>query len=95
MSTNSDTLYALYDPIAIADSPLNAWLQLEQNTAPLALCQVLVDAIHALKPPESDPRNSKRWRIYSVLHQRFIGQWSQRKVALNLALSERQVLAVP
>ncbi len=86
-----DALYALYDPIVITDSPLNAWLQLDQKNAPLALRQALVDAINALKPPESDPRNSKSWRIYSVLHQRFIGQWSQRKVALNLALSERQL----
>lgn len=50
-----------------------------------------MDAISALKPLENDPRNSKSWRIYNVLHQRFVGQWSQRKVALNLALSERQL----
>ncbi|MBN8638211.1 MAG: response regulator [Anaerolineae bacterium] len=86
-----DALYALYDPIVITDSPLNAWLQLDQKNAPLGLRQALMDAISALKPPESDPRSSKSWRIYSVLQQRFIGQWSQRKVALNLALSERQL----
>jgi CheY-like chemotaxis protein len=104
MSTDSETLYkinfyerlrealyALYDPVIIGDSPLNEWLRLDQNSAPLGLRQALLDAIAALKPPESDPRSSKSWRIYNVLDQRFVGQWSQRKVALNLALSERQL----
>lgn len=104
MSTSSDTLYkinfykrlrealyALYDPLVIANSPLNEWLHLDRNTIPLALRQSLTDAINALKPLESDPRSSKSWRTYNVLHQRFVGQWSQRKVALNLALSERQL----
>lgn len=86
-----EALYALYDPTVIANSPLNAWLQLDQNGAPLALRQALMEAISALKPLESEPRNSKIWRVYNVLHQRFVGQWSQRKVALNLALSERQL----
>ncbi|MCK6580962.1 MAG: response regulator [Anaerolineae bacterium] len=86
-----EALYALYDPVVIGDSPLNEWLRLDQNSAPLVLRQALLDAITALKPQDSDPRNSKSWRIYNVLHQRFVGQWSQRKVALNLALSERQL----
>jgi len=86
-----EALYALYDPAVIGDSPLNEWLHLDRNSTPLALRQTLIDAISALKPLESDPRNSKSWRIYNVLHQRFVGQWSQRKVALNLALSERQL----
>lgn len=104
MSTDSETLhkvnfyerlrealYALYDPVVISDSPLNRWLHLDLDRAPLGLRQTLIDAIVALKPTESDPRYSKSWRIYNVLHQRFVGQWSQRKVALNLALSERQL----
>ena len=86
-----EALYALYDPVIIGASPLNGWLHLDRNSTPLALRQTLINAISALKPLESEPRNSKSWRIYNVLHQRFVGQWSQRKVALNLALSERQL----
>lgn len=86
-----EALRSLYDPAVLGESPLIGWLHLEPTDAVLQLRQVLLSAIESFRPPETVSIDSKGWRIYHILHQRFIGQWSQRKVALNLALSERQL----
>ena len=83
-------LYHLYDPAELRNSPLVKLLGL-QSKGPLALRDVLTDAITRLKPGTGMSPESDTWRTYRTLSHRFVEQFSQAQVASNLGLSIRQM----
>ena len=87
-----EALVDLYDPAVLNASPLIEWLGLEgEANKPLALRSALTQAIEALRPFDDNPKGAKSWRIYQILSLRYTGQWTQRRVADNIGLSERQL----
>ena len=81
----------LYDPDRLRHSPLLRALDLPDSAAaPARLQQILLDAIHAMKPLPSEPVGSIRRRVYSVLQLRYEQQFSQKEVAAQLGLGVRQ-----
>jgi CheY-like chemotaxis protein len=85
-------LQHLYDPAELRRSPLLALFAVGKHRNPAsALQKILLDAIEALRPGGDVPLHANAWRIYHVLTYRYVEQSSQRTVAVNLALSVRQL----
>ncbi|MCS7219784.1 MAG: response regulator [Anaerolineae bacterium] len=85
-------LQGLYDPMELRHSPLLARFKLERQPNPaLALQEMLIEAIHALKPAASVPPHTAAQRLYRILVYRYVEQSSQKEVANDLALSIRQL----
>lgn len=82
----------LYDPVALAKSPLVRHFGLagQEDTA-LALRRILVNGIEELRPDLTVPAHAKPWRHYHVLRHHFIEQFTQREVARDLGMSIRQL----
>ena len=86
-----DALNHLYDPERLRASSLLRSLGLSTTLQPAArLQELLLDAIHAMQPPPSEPAASVRRRIYSILRLRYEQQFGQKEVAAQLGLSVRQ-----
>ena len=82
----------LYDPLMLRDSPLLTLLTLQHDDNPAtALRAWLIAAIQALRPGDAVPIHSSAWRIYHILNYRYVEQSTQRTVANNIGLSERQL----
>lgn len=85
----------LYEPVELQLSPLAELLKVNQppvrGDVPSRLRQILLDAIHALKPDPRAPLDTNAWRVYQVLCYRFEEQAEQEEVASQMALSARQV----
>ena len=82
----------LYDPVELRASPLVRLLGLEQRAdVVLVLRRALVDAIESLRPQRDLPPDTRNWRIYQILHQRYAEQTTQVEVAAALGLSTRQL----
>jgi CheY-like chemotaxis protein len=85
-------LLNLYDPARLRNSPLLALFDLEGKHNPISgLRQLLIAAVHALRPSDDVPLQSNAWRFYQVLTYRYLEQTNARMVASNLGLSERQL----
>lgn len=84
-------LHHLYDAIELRKSPLLPLFGLSDTTGVTALRQILEQAIAALKPPPSLSVQSDAWRTYRVLYHRYVEQFDQQSVAVNLGLSVRQL----
>lgn len=85
-------LQSMYDPTMLRRSPLLALLGATQRAEPVsALRATLTEAIKTLKPPASVPPTAQAWRLYRILHYRYIEQLTQGEVARDLALSIRQL----
>ncbi len=82
-------LHHLYDPAALASSPLMPLLVAGQPS-PSALRQALIDAVEALKPTARASAESDAWRTYRTLSHRYVEQFSQAETAAGLGLSIRQ-----
>ncbi|MCL6429425.1 MAG: response regulator [Anaerolineae bacterium] len=82
----------LYEPRMLQSSPLIILVQHPQRTTSAAvLREALIEAIESLKPGHNAPAHSPAWRVYEVLHYRYVQQCSQEEVASQLALSIRQL----
>ncbi len=82
----------LYDPAALRDSRLMAFLGLENRVdAIAALRRRLLEAIESLKPDDEAPAQSRSWRYYHILHGRYTEQLTQFEVGNDLGLSVRQL----
>lgn len=82
----------LYDPTVLHDSVLVELLGADQHRNPTAaLRQTMIGAIQSLKPENSVPSSSNAWRVYRLLHYRYVEQFTQRDVAADLSLSIRQL----
>lgn len=85
-------LLGLYDPTALAKSPLLDLFGARPRTDPAAaLRQTLLQAVEALRPGDAVPPQSEAWRIYRVLQYRYVEQIPQQEIAASLALSVRQL----
>ncbi len=85
-------LLHLYDPVELSQSPLQALLGVAAARNPtLALQQVLLDSIQALRPSETVPPHANAWRLYHLLTYRYVEQLSQREIGRDLAISIRQL----
>jgi len=85
-------LNRLYDWAELRSSPLVGWLMLQdERDTSAALRERLVRAIEALKPPAEVPAKARPWRVYQLLHARFVEQFTQREVAAELGLSIRHL----
>lgn len=84
-------LHHLYDVVELRQSPLCALFSLGESNDAAALRQILEEGINALKPASSLSPTSDAWRTYRVLCHRYIEQFDQTSVAVNLGLSTRQM----
>jgi CheY-like chemotaxis protein len=82
----------LYDPDALRSSPLISMLGLTSHeNARAALRDTLIAAIEELKPTPSVPVASRGWRIYRLLHCRYVQQMDQEQTADQIGLSVRHL----
>jgi CheY-like chemotaxis protein len=82
----------LYDPSVLRASPLIELMELRGHSNTVwALQRALTETIEAFRPAEGAPSESRGWRIYQILHSRYVEQTSQREVADDLGLSIRQL----
>lgn len=82
----------LYDPATLSRSPLLILFGLKDEQDPLeALRRLLVEAIEALKPAPGTPSQANAWRLYQILYERYVEQFSQDEVAIHLAVGTRQL----
>jgi CheY-like chemotaxis protein len=86
------TLSHLYDPEALRGNPLAHALGVaERENTPTLLRQRLTEKVEALRPDSRVPAGSKAWRVYHILHYRYVEQLTQREVAADIAISVRQL----
>jgi CheY-like chemotaxis protein len=86
------SLRLLYEPIELRRSRLIEIFRLDAAIDQSAsLRKVLQESIQALKPDPSTPADTGSSRIYEVLYYRYVEQSSLKEVAMELALSIRQV----
>lgn len=82
----------LYDPDALRNNPLIGMLDLTtRENAQAALRDTLIASIEQLRPAASVPAGSRSWRIYRLLHCRYVQQMSQEQTADQIGLSVRHV----
>ena len=79
----------LYDPLTLRRSPLRELIAPEGDSNPGALRQTIARAIENLRPSASVAPQSEAWLLYRILSHRYIDQFTQGEVALNLRLSIR------
>jgi CheY-like chemotaxis protein len=86
------SLQHLYDPAELRRSVVFELLNLPiPEDRVTALRSLLQNAIREFKPDAKAPVNPNHQRAYDILTYRFIEQSSQKEVAVDLALSLRQV----
>ena len=82
----------LYDPVALRGSPLVDLLGVSGARNPArALQAALTGAIEELAPGSETPARSPARRFYHILYYRYTEQSTQHEVAIDLALSIRQL----
>lgn len=84
-------LHHLYDIVELRRNPLCALFNRNKGNDAADLRQVLEEGISALKPAPGLSPTSDAWRTYRVLYHRYIEQFDQASVAVNLGLSIRQM----
>ena len=81
----------LYDPDQLRHSPLASLFNIaDRLDTPTELYAILLDAIEKLKPGDSEPPQSRAWRIYDILYFRYVQGYDRDRVANQLGFSERQ-----
>ena len=82
----------LYDPVYLRNSPLIELLGLQEaRNPPEALRNALQDAIESMQPDPDSPVTAKNARIYQILFQRYVQQFTQGDVAHQLDISPRHL----
>jgi len=82
----------LYDPVELGNSALTTLFGVDQREdTVLALRRILIGAIESLKPNADVPLQSNAWRLYHILLNRYVEQYTQRGVSTDLGLSIRQL----
>jgi len=89
-----DALTHLYDNAHLCEHPLLPVLVQRHMPDPLARTQhlrdILIEAIHALKPPPPVVARSRPWRPYGILVYRYLDGMTDKEIQRELAISERQ-----
>ena len=86
-------LRQLYDAPSLATHPLADLLADEESGAldrAQHLRRLLLDAIHACRPPAAVPADSPDWRAYRILEMRYIEGLSTAEAMAELALQKSQ-----
>ena len=92
LSALRSALNHLYDPRALRSSPLVKMVEAGGRSSPQArLRRALTQAIESLKPGDDVPDQSPAWRVYEILHYRYVQQCGQEEVAHQLGLSVRHL----
>ena len=87
-----NALCHLYDPTTLRRSLLIQALGLSERSQPLrALRNALTSGIANLRPEENVPQSSRAERLYRILNDRYLEQFTQQQVALDMSLSIRQL----
>jgi CheY-like chemotaxis protein len=82
----------LYDPAALSQSRLTQAFGLAGEDDPLeSLRHLMLSAIETLKPDASVPSQAPAWRVYRILYERYVEQFSQDEVATHLGVGTRQI----
>jgi len=83
-------LRALYDPQRLKANPLFSLFGFQPEDGPTRLQNLLISTIQNLKPIGTVSTQSQVWRVYQILIQRFVDQFSQNEVANSFGISVRQ-----
>jgi CheY-like chemotaxis protein len=88
-----DALDTLYDHTRLEQHPLNELLGLPGGVPGRGklLQQKLSSAIEALRPAPNVPPHTSAWRLYRLLHLRYVEAQSSTQVAQELGVGERQL----
>lgn len=82
----------LYDPVYLRKSPLIGLFSLQEaHNPPEELRNTLQNAIEAMQPDGDSPVTAKSFRIYQILFQRYVQQFTQGDVAHQLDISSRHL----
>jgi hypothetical protein len=93
-----DALRQVHDPVALRVHPLaGGWgLPMDGRAAGAgrdpgaALCQLLLEAVAALRPPAGSPPHQPAWRHHRLLHLRYVEALEVPAVQARLALGRSQ-----
>ena len=80
-----------YDPGYLQDSPLIECLGIHEGDPVEGLRVVLRRAIEAFRPVTDVPETAKEYRVYSLLHNRYIRQKTQETEAARLSITVRHL----
>jgi CheY-like chemotaxis protein len=87
-----ESLAHLYDPAKLRSSPLVDLLGLAHKPhSSMALQDILSQAVAACEPSPGTPDQANAWRLYNLLSQRYVEQFSIEDVAANLNVGLRQL----
>lgn len=87
-----NALAHLYDPDVLRKHPLLNLLGINiQLNAQSVLREKLIQAIEELKPAPDVPIDSRAWRIYKVLHIRYVQQMDQEQTAYQIGVGVRHL----
>jgi CheY-like chemotaxis protein len=82
----------LYDPDVLRKHPLLELLGLSgQPNAQGLLRETLMRAIEELKPSPRIPIESRAWRVYKILHMRYVQQMDQEQTAHQIGVGVRHL----
>jgi CheY-like chemotaxis protein len=88
----NSALSHLYDPDILRHSPLIQLFNLTNKPDSVGqLRRTLIDGIQTLTPDKDTPSDSNAWRYYKILNYRFVEQFTQDEVALDLGFSPRHL----
>ncbi|MHB0875114.1 MAG: response regulator [Anaerolineae bacterium] len=89
-----DLLAHLYDNTYLREHPLLPVLVRRHMPDPLARTQhlrnLVIEAIHSLRPPAPVVARSREWRPYGILVYRYLDGMTDEQILDDLSLSERQ-----
>jgi len=87
-----DALNHMYNADQMRTSPLADLFGVARRfDTSSALRKILSDSIESIRPPSSEPDQSRSWRIYESLYCCYVQQLNQQVVADQLCISARQL----
>ena len=85
-------IHYLYDPDHLRRSPLAGLLGVANRAdTPSALQPILAEVIQSFEPGQSEPSDSRMWRIHDALFYLYVRRLDRNLVAEQLGVSERQL----
>jgi CheY-like chemotaxis protein len=86
-----ETLHHIYDPAYRPPDLLWQTLHIPREQGLPALRDAIIAGIEELKPPAQVPLTTRAWRVYGMLHYRYIAGLSQEATAEKLAITARHL----
>src|SRR5947209_13813681 len=85
-----EALANLYDPGALRAQPLFETLLQRRYARTADVREQLIESIERLRPGQKVDPNTRAWRPYRILHQRYVERRDAAEVQHDLALSKSQ-----